>query len=264
MSTAVAHLQTGRDALARGAWAEARDAFERSLAEQETPEALEGLGLAAWWLDLADVVFDVARARLSAVSRTRRRRGAARVAVWLAWDCWAFRGESAVANGWLQRARRLLDGRAGLPERAWLELREGALALFEDGDPDRAHRACGRRHPRRARGRQHRSRDARPRRAGPGARGVGRGRRRHARARRGQRRGRGRRAERPRRDRPVVLLHDRGVRSRARLRPRGAVVHAAQGVLRASGGCGRCSRSAGRSTRRSACGAAPGSRPSRS
>ena len=25
-------------------------------------------------------------------------------------------------------------------ERAWLEVREGALALFEDGDPDRAHR----------------------------------------------------------------------------------------------------------------------------
>jgi len=50
MSTAAADLQIGRDALERGAWADARDAFERSVAEEESPEALEGLGLAAWWL----------------------------------------------------------------------------------------------------------------------------------------------------------------------------------------------------------------------
>jgi LuxR family transcriptional regulator, maltose regulon positive regulatory protein len=61
------------------------------------------------------------------------------VAVWLAWDYWAFRGESAVASGWLQRARRLLEGQPDSADRAWLECREGALALFEDGDPDRAH-----------------------------------------------------------------------------------------------------------------------------
>src|SRR6185436_2135927 len=67
------------------------------------------------------------------------RRSAARLAVWLAWDTWAFRGEAAVANGWLQRARTLLDGCGDVPERAWLELREGALALLDDGDPDRAH-----------------------------------------------------------------------------------------------------------------------------
>ena len=45
-------------ALEAGAWQQAQHAFERALATEETPEALEGLGLAAWWLDLADVVFD--------------------------------------------------------------------------------------------------------------------------------------------------------------------------------------------------------------
>jgi RNA polymerase sigma factor (sigma-70 family) len=68
------------------------------------------------------------------------KRSAARLAVWLAWDCFAFRGETAVANGWLQRARRLLDGLPPSPELAWLESRESQLALAEDGDPDRAHR----------------------------------------------------------------------------------------------------------------------------
>jgi ATP/maltotriose-dependent transcriptional regulator MalT len=66
------------------------------------------------------------------------RTDAARIAVWLAWDAWAFRGESAVANGWLGRARRLLDGQPACAERAWLELREGSLCLLEEGDPQRA------------------------------------------------------------------------------------------------------------------------------
>jgi DNA-binding NarL/FixJ family response regulator len=62
------------------------------------------------------------------------------VAIWLAWDTWAFRGEHAVASGWLQRAHRLLDGQGDVAERGWLEAREGALALFDGGDPDQGFR----------------------------------------------------------------------------------------------------------------------------
>lgn len=129
----------GDDALARGAWAEARDAFQSTLQSEETPEALEGLALAAWWLDIADTVFDARERAYRLFLQRDDRSSAARVAVWLAWDCWAFRGESAVANGWLQRARRLLDGQPECVELAWLECREAALALLEEGDPDRAH-----------------------------------------------------------------------------------------------------------------------------
>ena len=53
-----AECRAGDAALARGAWDDARVAFEHALAERESPEAFEGLGLAAWWLDLAAVVFD--------------------------------------------------------------------------------------------------------------------------------------------------------------------------------------------------------------
>jgi len=129
----------GDAALGRGAWAEARAAFDTALAARESPEALEGLARAAWWLDLADVLFD-ARERAYRLYLDRgEKASAARIAVNLAWDCWAFRGESAVANGWLQRARRLLEDLPDSSERAWLDIREGSLALFEDGDPDRAH-----------------------------------------------------------------------------------------------------------------------------
>jgi DNA-binding CsgD family transcriptional regulator len=128
----------GDAALGRGAWEEARAAFERALAVRESAEALEGLGTAAWWLDLADVVF-ASRERAYTLYLDRgARMEAARIAVWIAWDTWAFRGEHAVATGWLQRAHRHLEGCGDVAERAWLELREGALALFDDGDPDGA------------------------------------------------------------------------------------------------------------------------------
>jgi LuxR family transcriptional regulator, maltose regulon positive regulatory protein len=128
----------GDEALLQGAWVEARTAFETALQAQELPEAFEGLGTAAWWLDLADLVFDSRERAYRLYLARGDRAAAARVAVWLAWDSWAFRGENAVANGWLQRARRLLEDHPPCSERAWLEVREGSLCLFEDGDPERA------------------------------------------------------------------------------------------------------------------------------
>jgi ATP/maltotriose-dependent transcriptional regulator MalT len=134
-----ADCATGDAALRRGAWADARTAFDAALEGRESPEALEGLAAAAWWLDLADVLFD-ARERAYRLYLDRGDKpAAARMAINLAWDCWAFRGEHAVASGWLQRARRLLEQFPDSSERAWLDIREGSLALFEDGDPDRAH-----------------------------------------------------------------------------------------------------------------------------
>jgi DNA-binding NarL/FixJ family response regulator len=129
----------GDEALARGAWTDARTAFDAAVAAEETPEALEGLGLAAWWLDLADVVFDSRERAYRLYLGRDDRAAAARIAVWLAWDCWAFRGEHAVANGWLQRARRHLEGLPPCAEHAWLDVREGSLCLLEEGDPERAH-----------------------------------------------------------------------------------------------------------------------------
>jgi len=133
-------LDAGRAALGRGDWPAARRAFEASLQTEENPEALEGLGLAAWWLDLADIVFDV-RERAYRIYRERDDSlGAARMAVWLAWDTAAFRGEHSIANGWLQRAQRLLKGHPDATEHAWLALRSCVFALLDGGDPEEAER----------------------------------------------------------------------------------------------------------------------------
>jgi ATP/maltotriose-dependent transcriptional regulator MalT len=137
-SQSIDALTAGRAALDAGAWQQAQDAFARALAVEETPEALEGLGLAAWWLDLAEVVFD-ARERAYLAYRTRGDEvAAARMAVWIAWDSAAFRGEEGVAKGWLQRARRLLEGKPHSPEHAFLAARAAVFTLLDDGDPEAA------------------------------------------------------------------------------------------------------------------------------
>ena len=130
-------MEAGREALARGAWEEARAAFEAELAREESAEALEGLGLTYWWLDRGDRVFEARERAYTMYREAGERASAARVATWLAWDYASFRGELAVANGWLRRARRLLEGLSDTLEHAFLALREGVFALLEEGDPAR-------------------------------------------------------------------------------------------------------------------------------
>jgi len=128
-------LAAGAQAMERGAWDEARNHFQASIAAGETPLALERLGLAAWWLDDAALTFD-ARERSFRLYRDRGDAlGAARVALWLTWDYLAFRGDTAVASGWLERARRLLEGHERSAEYGWLLLRDGEVALFRGHDP---------------------------------------------------------------------------------------------------------------------------------
>jgi ATP/maltotriose-dependent transcriptional regulator MalT len=121
-------------ALGRRAWREARDLCEQALSGGERADALELLAVASWWQDDVDAAI-AARERAYVL---RRERGetveAARVAGFLAWDYGAMRGVNAVANGWLQRARRLAGELAPTAEHAWLPLIEASFHL--DTDPD--------------------------------------------------------------------------------------------------------------------------------
>jgi ATP/maltotriose-dependent transcriptional regulator MalT len=129
MTTALAD---GRDALRRGEWQGAREAFERALEQEETPEALEGLGQSAWWLDDAATTFDAREGAYRLYSERGDRLGAGRVATAIARDYEIYRGEPAVASGWAQRARRQLEGLEQSAEYGWLCLREGEIALRSD------------------------------------------------------------------------------------------------------------------------------------
>lgn len=136
-------VDRANDALRRGAWQDARTLYDHALQALETPEALEGLGEACWWLD--DVV-RVGEARERAYVLYRQRGdalGAARVALALAEDALIFRGEEAVMNGWAERARRLLAELDPAPEHALLAVHDAFFAFMLAGDMQVARRRAG-------------------------------------------------------------------------------------------------------------------------
>jgi DNA-binding NarL/FixJ family response regulator len=126
-------LRAGWAALGDGRWADARASFEQALADEETPDAFEGLSWAAWWLDDADAVFAARERGYRLYKQGGDAPSAARMATWLAADQLDFRGASAVASGWLQRAHRLLDPLEPGPDHGWLAFHEGYIA-YRKGD----------------------------------------------------------------------------------------------------------------------------------
>ena len=140
METAAQLIARADEALAAADWNTARGLFAKALTHGELPEALEGLGKANFFLNEGDLALDARERAYAAYRDAGRAVDAARVAIALAWDYRAFRGEHAVSDGWLARARRLLEGRGPTPERGWLALREASFML--PGDPVSAHERC--------------------------------------------------------------------------------------------------------------------------
>jgi hypothetical protein len=62
--------------------------------------------------------------------------GAARVAIRLSEDYFTYRGDMAVANGWLRRAGSLLAGHEDTSEYGWWLLTAGHYRLRRDDDAD--------------------------------------------------------------------------------------------------------------------------------
>jgi DNA-binding NarL/FixJ family response regulator len=127
-------LEAGHEALRRGEWEQARAHFEAALAEGETADVIEALAMAAWWLDDGQVVIESREHAYRLFREQGDNLAAARMATWLTWDYLAFRGEAAVANGWLQRAHRLIDGVDAAPEHGWLAIREAEIAYLLEND----------------------------------------------------------------------------------------------------------------------------------
>jgi LuxR family transcriptional regulator, maltose regulon positive regulatory protein len=139
-----APLDAGWAALSNGDWEGARASFEESLLQSETPEALEGMGWVGQMLNEDRLTFD-ARERAYRLYLERGDNGsAARIAAWLAADHLLFRGEPAVANGWLQRAHSLIDGLEPCVNHGWLAIHEGHIAVALDEDTAKARRLAAR------------------------------------------------------------------------------------------------------------------------
>jgi LuxR family transcriptional regulator, maltose regulon positive regulatory protein len=130
-------VRDGYSALDSGAWAEARAIFEQELAARETVDALEGLSWAAWWVEDVATCLDARERAYRLCRREGEMRRAAWLALWLADDYLILRGQRAIANGWFQRAVRILAGLDACPEHGWLDALLGYVATV-DGDPAKA------------------------------------------------------------------------------------------------------------------------------
>ncbi len=171
-----ARLSEAASVLAVADWTTAATLFGDVLADSADPPtralALEGLARCRWWLDdgpgCLAALEDAYRAHRAAGDV----RGAARAATSLGYDSALFGRGSAVAQGWLGRARELLqarevaDGSAhqgpnstspaqgpavpaqgpAVPEQGWLTVREAELCLNVTHDPHAALECARRTH----------------------------------------------------------------------------------------------------------------------
>ena len=117
-----ASLARGHEALATGDWDAARAAFAAVLESVESPEALDGLGRALWWLrEERDAIVFRERA-YAGFRRDGELARAARIALWLSREYALVFDNDAAAGGWLARAERLLQDVAPGSEQGWLDL----------------------------------------------------------------------------------------------------------------------------------------------
>ena len=121
--TSTEAIGVGEASLATGDWDAARESFETALLDGESPEAVDGLGRALWWLGDPDGAIEHRERAFTLYKASGNARRAGAIAVWLAREHLSVYGNDAVANGWLARAERLVSD--GGPERGWLELARG-------------------------------------------------------------------------------------------------------------------------------------------
>jgi DNA-binding CsgD family transcriptional regulator len=119
-------LEDGQAALAAGDWAAARAAFE---ANEESAEALSGLGTALMWLGETDAAVRAREQAYAAFCRRPDRFQAAITALSLYFLFRSSLGNVAASRGWLARAGRLADDLRLPPLTAWV-----VLARAHDSD----------------------------------------------------------------------------------------------------------------------------------
>ena len=107
-------------ALAAGRWDAARAGFEQCLERRETPEECFGLAVSLWWLGENHASVERCSRAYSLFRASGDVPGAVRCAVWLAITYKANFANPVAANGWLNRAERLLSALPPGPLHGWL------------------------------------------------------------------------------------------------------------------------------------------------
>jgi len=128
-------LHDGWLALEAARWEQAHQAFDAVLAldadDGEHAEALDGLGLAIWFLgDVAGGIAARERA-FEGYVRARRCDDAARTAVWVSHQH-SIAGRASAARGWLSRAERAVADKDGCAGQGWVAVERARHATSVD------------------------------------------------------------------------------------------------------------------------------------
>lgn len=136
------HLAEGWDALEGAQWDAARVAFEAALDAEETPDALDGLGLAIWFL--GDVKQGIAARERAFDGYVLQRNcdDAARIAVWVSHQH-LIGGRASAARGWLSRAERAVEGAGRCVGQGWVAVERARHAESVEECGEHARRAMG-------------------------------------------------------------------------------------------------------------------------
>lgn len=115
-------LSRGHEALAAGDWGLAKESFAEAAGEGGSPDALDGLGRALWWLKDVRAAIETRTRAHSAYKSQGRLVEAAAAAVWLARELRPLLRNEAAADGWLARAETLAmrAGDSSVP--GWISL----------------------------------------------------------------------------------------------------------------------------------------------
>jgi DNA-binding NarL/FixJ family response regulator/tetratricopeptide (TPR) repeat protein len=108
-------------AFARADWDTARDLFAEVAADKPSGEALDGLGQALLWCGDEEGAIEARAKAFAEYRRLGEREPAANIAIYLASE-YRIGGNASLANGWLNRGRRLLEGCRDCPAQVWLEI----------------------------------------------------------------------------------------------------------------------------------------------
>ncbi|HXV57320.1 MAG TPA: LuxR C-terminal-related transcriptional regulator [Gaiellaceae bacterium] len=120
-------LAEGRRALTAGEWGAARAAFASVLDAGESPEALDGYGLALWFLGEIDEGMELRQRACADYAQAGEADRAARVAVWISHQ-YLISGRASVANGWLARAERVLEEAEPCAGHGWVAVERARRA----------------------------------------------------------------------------------------------------------------------------------------
>jgi ATP/maltotriose-dependent transcriptional regulator MalT len=132
--TAADAVASGRTALLRGAWLEARAWFEEALAVEASPAAYEGLGVAARYLSDAEVAVSAHERGYRLARLQEDQSAAAKLAAQLAIDAYGL-GRISEASGWTERALLLTEQSGPSEGRAFALALRAHIAMLSRNDP---------------------------------------------------------------------------------------------------------------------------------